>query len=724
MASAHARFGHTTLDESSAAFDGLFESAPDAMVATDTKGIIVRANACAGRLLRYVPSELRGTRMEQLLAERFREDYVAHRRTFLEQGSKTAPELEVYALTADGTEIPIDATVGRFDTGETTYVVMVIRDVTDRVAIQENLERRLAFDAVVVSILGRLNTPTVQEIDHQIQQSLADLCEFANIDRSYILEKSADGSTMRNTFEWCSPGFESRFDPRLDITLASSPWIADHIEHGRVVHIPNVDDLPPEAHEERKQFHRQGIRSVINVPLIAGGRVAGLIGFETIHPHAMRWPADDNSTFIVLQDLFANALQRKAVGMELQRSNRVLQAVIECNDALVRAEDENELLRDVCRIVVEAGGYKMAWVGVPMDNKEKSVRPIAQWGMHGGYMDGLTVSWGENERGAGPAGTAIRTRTAVAVHDIATDPRFVVWRDRALRGGYASVITLPLIQSNELIGVLNVYAAEVAAFDELEVRILNRFADDLAYGIGALRTRERQQAAEKQLRETLRSKDELVATIAHELRTPLTAVVGFAQLLRDGESGFAPAERTDMIRMIANEGIDLTNIIDDLLAAAKAEAGTLTVARVRVDLRAQAAQVLEGWGKDVETRVEFNGPSVWATGDPTRVRQIIRNLVSNAFHYGGTRIRVSVSSDNSSAQVIVADDGNGVPAEDQDTIFEPYRRAHNAPGLTASMGLGLTISRQLARLMGGDLTYRREDGQTMFALTLPRPPTL
>jgi len=404
----------------------------------------------------------------------------------------------------------------------------------------------------------------------------------------------------------------------------------------------------------------------------------------------------------------------------LRRSNRMLQAVTECNDTLVRARDEATLLRDVCRIVVEAGAYELAWVGFAVNDESKSIRPLAQWGVDKGYVADLRVTWADTEWGAGPAGTAVRTRTPVAVRDVATDPDFQLWRERALERGYMSTIAVPLVYGEEVLGVLAVYAGEVAAFDYPEVDTLQRFADDLAYGIAALRTRERQEAAEAQLRETLRSKDDFIATIAHELRTPLTAVVGFAQLLQDEGSALSTGERAEMMRMLVDEGMDLTNIVDDLLVAAKAEAGTLTVAHVRVDLRAQAAQALESWEKAANGRVELTGPSAHTVGDPARVRQILRNLISNALRYGGSRIRVCVSSDSSTAQVMVIDDGTGVPPEEQESIFEPYRRAHNIPGLTASMGLGLTISRQLARLMDGDVTYRRHHGESVFALTLPR----
>ena len=106
-------------------------------------------------------------------------------------------------------------------------------------------------------------------------------------------------------------------------------------------------------------------------------------------------------------------------------------------------------------------------------------------------------------------------------------------------------------------------------------------------------------------------------------------------------------------------------------------------------------------------------------GDPGRVRQILRNLISNALRYGGDRIRVIVGAD-SSHLVQVRDNGPGIPSEERERMFHPYQRAHDAPGVTASMGLGLTISRSLARLMNGDLEYRHEDGESVFELMLPQ----
>jgi PAS domain S-box-containing protein len=224
------------------------------------------------------------------------------------------------------------------------------------------------------------------------------------------------------------------------------------------------------------------------------------------------------------------------------------------------------------------------------------------------------------------------------------------------------------------------------------------------------------------LEASLSAKDELIASISHELRTLLTAVVGFAEVLQQEASGLSPGERAEMIRSIAEEGFDLANIVDDLLVAAKAEAETLAVVHVPVDLRAQASQVMEAMSRQDQALIEFADPSVRAIADPVRVRQVLRNLISNALKYGGDRIRINMDSDDTAARVRICDNGSGIPEDERERVFESYQRANHDPALTASLGLGLTISRQLAGLMGGDLTYRYQAGESIFELVLPLAP--
>jgi signal transduction histidine kinase len=226
--------------------------------------------------------------------------------------------------------------------------------------------------------------------------------------------------------------------------------------------------------------------------------------------------------------------------------------------------------------------------------------------------------------------------------------------------------------------------------------------------------------AQLALEQSLRSKNEFIASISHELRTPLTAMMGFAEVLRENPSGVSGDEQIELMQLIAQQSDHLTNIVDDLVTAAEAEAKILTVRRVRVNLGAQALWVIRAQSDEDVPPIALSGSSIQeAIGDPARVRQILRNLVSNAIEYGGDTIRVQVGGDVKCSFVSVNDSGPEIPLEVQGQMFDAYQHGNSLPGLTASMGLGLTLSRHLARLMEGDLTYRHSGDESLFELTLP-----
>jgi len=204
---------------------------------------------------------------------------------------------------------------------------------------------------------------------------------------------------------------------------------------------------------------------------------------------------------LVAWNLSLNRLVNRRTA-DLRRTNRTLRMISECNEVLVRATDETELLQAICRLVVEGGGYRMAWVGFAEHDDAKSVRPVAQAGFETGYLETADITWADTERGRGPAGTAIRTGQPVIARNTLTDPTFAPWRKAALERGYAASATLPLKTGDTTLGALMVYSATPDSFDAGEVELLSQLADDLTYGINALRSRAEQQRAEEALRQS------------------------------------------------------------------------------------------------------------------------------------------------------------------------------------------------------------------------------
>jgi signal transduction histidine kinase len=223
-------------------------------------------------------------------------------------------------------------------------------------------------------------------------------------------------------------------------------------------------------------------------------------------------------------------------------------------------------------------------------------------------------------------------------------------------------------------------------------------------------------ADQARLAELVASKDEFVASVSHELRTPLTAVVGLAHELKARHGEFTQDEIREFTSLLVSESSDIADIVEDLLVAARADLGSLTLDIRTVDVTAIVQVVLGDLAGHAPEAVDE--PHL-VDADPLRLRQIIRNLVGNAVRYGGDQVRVITSSDGATVSVEVRDDGRPLPAEDRVEIFEAYRRAGAVDGKPGSVGLGLTVSRRLARLMGGDVTYDHDGAETVFTLRLP-----
>jgi PAS domain S-box-containing protein len=241
---------------------------------------------------------------------------------------------------------------------------------------------------------------------------------------------------------------------------------------------------------------------------------------------------------------------------------------------------------------------------------------------------------------------------------------------------------------------------------------------DLSHVVVAIADVSAIRAAERELAALILSKDELVASVSHELRTPITTILGMAFELRDHADEFGLDETRQFISYIADQSRELSNIVDDLLVAARSD-DTLAVRPEVVDLQDEVVEMLASNPSGPKPEIVIGGP-VLAWADPLRLRQIVRNLLTNARRYGGPKVTIEAGHESRGIFLRVRDDGAGVPTADREKVFEPYTRVGGDAGLPGSIGLGLPVSRRLARLMGGDLTYRYENG-SVFELTLPEP---
>lgn len=233
----------------------------------------------------------------------------------------------------------------------------------------------------------------------------------------------------------------------------------------------------------------------------------------------------------------------------------------------------------------------------------------------------------------------------------------------------------------------------------------------------------RRQATDRQdqLEAALESKDEFVATVSHELRTPLTTIMGIAHEMKDSIGDFSSDELLEFAALLAEESSDIAGIVDDLLVAARSDTGSLTLDPRSVSLAKELNAAAVGtYQFEVHGPADFSAQRV--TADPGRTRQIIRNLLVNAQRYGGPNVRVVADISQGYGVIEVRDSGGPIPQQERDQIFEAYQRSTSTDATPGSVGLGLTVSRRLARLMDGDVVYEHDGTESIFRLLLPLAP--
>jgi signal transduction histidine kinase/PAS domain-containing protein len=252
---------------------------------------------------------------------------------------------------------------------------------------------------------------------------------------------------------------------------------------------------------------------------------------------------DEEGEVVARFSIYWDIRERKRSEERVHRITRSLRMLSDCNQALLRARVETELLNEICRIVVEKGGYLLAWVGYAEDDPEKTIRPVASHGKGADYPRKTRFSWADNLWGQGPAGIAIRTGRMVNIPDIKKDSRFLPWQALAREHGFQSCMAFPLHTDQGVLGALTVYSGETDTFDQKEIEILNENAEDLAYGVNALRKDREREAFLRQLttfheiagklNESL-ALDEVLRLIAESAREILHVALAAIFMVEDG----------------------------------------------------------------------------------------------------------------------------------------------------------------------------------------------
>lgn len=230
--------------------------------------------------------------------------------------------------------------------GKLNHFTGLVLDITEQKRVEKELQYRAAFENLILSLATRFINLPPEEIDNAVCVALQSIGEFTGVDRSYLFAYSEDQQSMTCTHEWCAPGITPQIHRLKDIRVETLAWSNQKLIGGNILHIPSVNDLPPEAQSEKEEFQIQGIQSLFAVPMIYQGNVVGLLGFDVVHAEKS-WPEDSVSLLQVAGSIFTNALENKRAQAALKQAHEELERRV------VERTKELELTNKALQVEVE-----------------------------------------------------------------------------------------------------------------------------------------------------------------------------------------------------------------------------------------------------------------------------------------------------------------------------------------------------------------------------------
>lgn len=442
--------------------------------------------------------------------------------------------------------------------------------------------------------------------------------------------------------------------------------------------------------------------------------------------------------------------ERRQAEQLLVKANRSLTALSKCNEILVRASDESELLKKICQVIVEEAGYHLAWVAFAEYDEEKTIKPMAQAGYEQGYLETLKLTWADTERGQGPTGTAIRTGKPSCIRNIIEDPRYKIWRDAALERGYHSSIALPLTDKGQTFGALNIYSSETDAFAEEEIRLLEEMADDLAYGIVTLRSHDERQNLNQQLQQAQKMEviGQLTGGIAHDFNNILASILGFTSLALQRFVDKDQPELRDYLKEVLHAGERARDLVSQLLAFSRTGSSKSSPLPLSPMIKEVSKMLQATLPSSIQlySKIDEDVPAVMM--DPVQLQQVLMNLCINARDATGDKGRIGIEAhyiDNiytdrktdkaqamekiictachheikpeSYVELSVHDTGTGISQELLARIFEPFFTTKKQGQGT---GMGLSMVHGIIHQYNGHILVDTDpDFGTKFRLLIP-----
>jgi PAS domain S-box-containing protein len=661
-----------------------------------------------------------------------------------------------------------------YDTaGEVSGIVIFVEDITQRKRTEEGLQKTTAdLQAAVVSLresrLAALDLmqDTIEaqqkteqanialqrahdELEQRVSERTRELAGTVNVLQAEIIEREKAEAALRKSareiedlYNLAPCGYHSldKDGTFVRINDTELKWLG--YDRDEVVGKLKVTDIQtPESCAEFSEIYPR---------FLQGGGVSELrISYirkdGSILPVLLNATAvlDDNGDYLMSRTTAYDITDLVQAEENVRKLNLLYLTLSETGRAIASLSDRDELFQGICRTAVECGGFRMVWIGL-LDEDSGRVKPVASFGYGTDYLDNVGIFVHPEAMGVGPTGTVIRCGGHYICNDFMSDPCTVPWQSEAKKQGFLASAAFALTLNGVIIGAITIYAGEKGYFDPQKVELLMQMQTDISFAMDNLYREDQHRKAEQALREetlqrlhaleALRVQEhimiqqnrhaimgEMIGNIAHQWRQPLNSLGLYTQSL--GLVYGSPIFNKEFLEASVAKSMEIiqhmSSTIDDFRNFFSTEREKSEFRAIEAIIKVMSL-VEASFKEHGITIAREEREDVKIYGYPNEYAQVLINILINAKDalvertIESPRIKISISSDDATSLVTIADNAGGIPEAIVEKIFDPY---FTTKGPQQGTGVGLFMSKAIIEnKMGGKLTVRNTDVGAEFRI--------